>query len=88
MSYSPKVENLISRVGANKSGGEELENFLKKISGVRGRGGRGRLLETPKSIYVRYVRARSLVVSDLRSVTKGSRFESGCQLCAEVSSLQ
>ena len=34
------------------------------------------------------VRARSLVVSDLRSVTKGSRFESGCQLCAEVSSLQ
>ena len=33
-------------------------------------------------------RARSLVVSDLRSETKGSRFESGCQLCAEVSSLQ
>ena len=32
--------------------------------------------------------ARSLVVSDLRSETKGSRFESGCQLCAEVSSLQ
>ena len=30
----------------------------------------------------------SLVVSDLRSETKGSRFESGCQLCAEVSSLQ
>ena len=30
----------------------------------------------------------SLVVSDMRSVTKGSRFESGCQLCAEVSSLQ
>ena len=28
------------------------------------------------------------VVSDLRSETKGSRFESGCQLCAEVSSLQ
>ena len=26
---------------------------------------------------------RSLVVSDLRSETKGSRFESGCQLCAE-----
>ena len=33
-------------------------------------------------------RARSLVVSDLRSEAKGSRFESGCQLCAEVSSLQ
>ena len=32
--------------------------------------------------------ARSLVVSDLRSETKGSWFESGCQLCAEVSSLQ
>ena len=32
--------------------------------------------------------ARSLVVSNLRSETKGSRFESGCQLCAEVSSLQ
>ena len=34
-----------------------------------------------------YLRARSLVVSDLRLETKGSRFESGCQLCAEVSSL-
>ena len=32
--------------------------------------------------------ARSLVVSDLRSETKGSRFESGCYLCAEMSSLQ
>ena len=29
-----------------------------------------------------------LVVSDLRSETKSSRFESGCYLCAEVSSLQ
>ena len=29
-----------------------------------------------------------LVVSDLRSKTKGSWFESGCYLCAEVSSLQ
>ena len=35
-----------------------------------------------------YVRARSLAVSDLRSETKGSRFESGCELCADVSSLQ
>ena len=33
-------------------------------------------------------RAHSLVVSSLRSVTKGSRFEFGCYLCAEVSSLQ
>ena len=33
-------------------------------------------------------RAHSLVVSSLRSVTKGSRFEFGCCLCAEVSSLQ
>ena len=32
--------------------------------------------------------ARSLVVSDLRSETKGSRFEFGCYLYAEVSSLQ
>ena len=32
--------------------------------------------------------ARSLVVSDLRSEIKGSRLESGCQLYAEVSSLQ
>ena len=31
---------------------------------------------------------RYFVVSDLRSETKGSRFESGCQLCAEVRSLQ
>ena len=30
----------------------------------------------------------SLVVSDLRSETKGSRFESGCYACAQVSSLQ
>ena len=34
------------------------------------------------------VRARSSVVSDLRSETKGSRFEAGCCLCAEISSLQ
>ena len=34
------------------------------------------------------IRVRSLVVSDLRSETKGSRFESGCYLCAEVSCLQ
>ena len=33
-------------------------------------------------------RVRSLVVSDLRSETKGSLFESGCYLCAEMSSLQ
>ena len=33
-------------------------------------------------------RARSLAVSDLRSETKDLRFESGCELCAEVSSLQ
>ena len=38
--------------------------------------------------YHEFQRARSLVVSDLRSETKDSRFESGCQLCAEVSSLQ
>ena len=30
------------------------------------------------------VRARSLVVSDLRSETKSSLFEPGCYLCAEV----
>ena len=34
------------------------------------------------------LRALSLVVSDLRSEAKGSRFESGCWLCAEVSSPQ
>ena len=34
------------------------------------------------------LRARSLVVSDLRLKTKGSWFEPGCYLCAEVSSLQ
>ena len=33
-------------------------------------------------------RARSLVVSNLRLETKGSRFESGCRQCAELSSLQ
>ena len=34
------------------------------------------------------LRACSLAVSNLRSETKGSRFESGCYLCTEVSSLQ
>ena len=34
--------------------------------------------------YLMYV---YVMVSDLRSETKGSRFESGCYLCAEVSSL-
>ena len=38
--------------------------------------------------FLQWERARSLVVSDLHSETKGSRFESGCQLCAEMSSLQ
>ena len=33
-------------------------------------------------------RAHSLVVSNFRSKTKGSWFESGCYLCTEVSSLQ
>ena len=33
------------------------------------------------------IRAHSLVVSDLHLESKGSRFESGYQLCAEVSSL-
>ena len=33
-------------------------------------------------------RARSLVVSDLRWETKGSRFAFDCKLCAEVSALQ
>ena len=34
------------------------------------------------------MRSLSLVVSDLRSEAKVSRFEFGCYLCAEVSSLQ
>ena len=34
------------------------------------------------------LRAPNLVVSDLCSEAKGSRFNSGCYLCAEVSSLQ
>ena len=42
--------------------------------------------KVPRLVY--NILACSLVVSDLRSETKGSRFESGCQLCAEVSSLQ
>ena len=33
-------------------------------------------------------KTRSLVVRDLRSETNSSRFESGCYLYAEVSSLQ
>ena len=41
--------------------------------------------------YYKYGQVKShldVVVCDLRSETKGSRFESGCSLCAEVSSLQ
>ena len=34
------------------------------------------------------LRARSLVVSDLRSEAKGSQFKSGCWLWAEVNSTQ
>ena len=34
------------------------------------------------------LRMRGLVVSNLRLETKNSWFKSGCQLCAEVSSLQ
>ena len=41
-----------------------------------------------KELSTEMLRARGLVISDLRSETKGSRFESGCYLCAEVSSLQ
>ena len=40
------------------------------------------------SAYQKHRGALSLVVSDLRSETKGSRFEFGCYLCAEMSSLQ
>ena len=42
----------------------------------------GKLLKS----YLYYSRARSLVVSDLRSENKSSRFECGCYLCAEVNS--
>ena len=38
------------------------------------------------AICLSFLRARSFVVSDLRLETKGSRFESGCYLCAEVRS--
>ena len=38
--------------------------------------------------YLWLFRARSLVVSDLHSESKGSRFEPGCYLCAEVSTMQ
>ena len=52
----------------------------------------------PQWIYIKYLNLylqwiniwiylHRLVVSDLRSETRGSRFESGCYLCAEESSL-
>ena len=46
------------------------------------------LLPRVKNIFKKNPRACSLVVSDLHSETKGSRFESHCQLCTEVSFLQ
>ena len=42
----------------------------------------------PLQIAVIRLRARSLVVSDLRSETEGSWLESSCKICAEVISLQ
>ena len=53
-----------------------------------------KMKDIDKTILIRSIiifRARSLMVSDLRSETKGSkgsRFESGCWLCIEVSCLQ
>ena len=41
-----------------------------------------------KMSVAKQVRSRSLVVSELSLETQGSQFEPGCQLCAEVSSLQ
>ena len=40
-----------------------------------------------KTMLLEFLYLRSLVVSDLRSETKGSRFQFGCNLCAEVLSL-
>ena len=50
----------------------------------------GRLKKTSILFQVRYciLRAHSLVFSNLRAEIKGSRFESGCRICVEVSSLQ
>ena len=55
------------------------ENFLNPLSANP-----TKLSNTLKGIFLR---VRSLVVSNSRSKTKGFRFESGCYLCAEVSSL-
>ena len=44
--------------------------------------------EEEKQSFEAVLRERSLVVSDLHSEMKGSWFESGCLLCAEVNSLQ
>ena len=44
--------------------------------------------ETPLTTSLPENTVRVFVVSDLRYETKGSRFESGFYLCAEVSSLQ
>ena len=52
---------------------QEIKKIVKSL----------RIIQGPSPL-----RARNLVVSDLLSETKGSRFESGCWLCAKVSSLQ
>ena len=41
-----------------------------------------------EGVRYKYSRACSLVVHNFHSKTKGSWFESGCYLCAEVSPLQ
>ena len=58
----------------------DLQFFDFKWSVIRRR--------TPQQTLKVNLRAHNLVVSNLRSETKGSLFESGCYLCVEVSSLR
>ena len=56
-----------------------LKKYFKKLKEAQLK---HRLLKPYVEVFLAFglyqLRARSLVVSDLRSVTKGSRFESGC----------
>ena len=65
-----------------------LRYYPFAINFDRSMGSCNTLNDPPNRVCLQNKTKCSLVVSNLRSETKSSRFESGCKLCAEVSSLQ
>ena len=83
--HVPVLPTAWSKVNVAMSGGQHAQTgYLSSHRGIRML---PQMLILTR-IFQQLIRARILVVSDMRSETKGSQFESGCQLCPEVSSLQ